>query len=100
MAADCPNCRRTAAMLRETADQILGVPANALGLNPDLLRLLVEGTAVGTAKATKAKGPKRKASAYAKAYGAAYRRLKKKHPRAQHKTLVKKAHAEARRKKK
>lgn len=43
---------------------------------------------------------KRKASAYSKRYGAAYKRLKKKHPRAQHKTLVKKAHAEARKGKK
>ena len=99
MATDCPNCRRTAEMLRATADGILGIPANALGVNPDLLRLLVEGAAVGTAKAVKTPGKKRKASAYAKAYGAAYKRLKKKHPRAQHKTLVKKAHAEARRKK-
>lgn len=41
---------------------------------------------------------KRKVSAYSRAYGAAYRRLKAKHPRSQHKTLVKRAHAEARRK--
>ncbi len=100
MSKDCPQCQRTAAMLRNTADQILGVPANALGINPDLLRMLVEVTAVGTAQAVKVKGKKRKASAYARAYGAAYKRLKKKHPRAQHKTLVKRAHAEARRKKK
>lgn len=40
--------------------------------------------------------PKRKVSKYARAYGKAYKRLKAKHPRAQHKTLVKRAHAEAR----
>lgn len=47
---------------------------------------------------TQAKKAKRKVSAYARAYGAAYRRLKAKHPRSQHKTLVKRAHAEAKRK--
>lgn len=42
-----------------------------------------------------AKTGKRKVSAYAKKYGQAYRRLKAKHPRAQHRTLVKRAHTEA-----
>jgi hypothetical protein len=41
---------------------------------------------------------KRKVSKYARTYGAAYRALKKKHPRSKHATLVKRAHAEARRK--
>ena len=41
---------------------------------------------------------KRKVSKYARAYGAAYKALKKKHPRSKHGTLVKRAHAEARRK--
>ena len=41
---------------------------------------------------------KRKVSKYARAYGAAYKALKKKHPRSKHATLVKRAHAEARRK--
>lgn len=43
---------------------------------------------------------RKKVSAYARRYGAAYKRLKKKHPRAQHRTLVKRAHAEARKGKK
>lgn len=43
---------------------------------------------------------RRKASAYGRRYGAAYKRLRKKHPRAKHTTLVKRAHAEARRGKK
>ena len=47
-----------------------------------------------------AKKAKRKVSKYARAYGAAYKALKKKHPRAKHATLVKRAHAEARRKSK
>jgi hypothetical protein len=41
---------------------------------------------------------KRKASAYAKRYGAAYKRLKKKHPRMSFAALAKKAHKEARKK--
>jgi len=40
---------------------------------------------------------KRTASAYAKRYGAAFKRLKKKHPRMSFKALAKKAHREARR---
>ena len=59
--------------------------------------LAVEG---GQMIARKAVKKRRKASAYARRYGAAYKRLKKKHPRAQHRTLVKKAHAEARKGKK
>ena len=56
-----------------------------------------EGKAMIGKKAVK---KRRKVSAYARRYGAAYKRLKKKHPRAQHRTLVKKAHAEARKGKK
>jgi len=41
---------------------------------------------------------KRKVSAYSKRYGAAYKRLKKKHPRMSFGALSKKAHKEARRK--
>jgi len=41
---------------------------------------------------------KRKVSAYSKRYGAAFKRLKKKHPRMSFKSLAKKAHAAARRK--
>ena len=43
------------------------------------------------------KKPKRKASAYSKRYGAAYRKLKKQHPRMSFGSLSKKAHKEARR---
>ena len=41
---------------------------------------------------------KRKVSAYSKRYGAAYKRLKAKHPRMSFGALSKKAHKEARRK--
>lgn len=43
--------------------------------------------------------PKRKVSAYHKRMGAELKRLKKKHPRAKAGSLMKKAHAHARRKK-
>lgn len=44
------------------------------------------------------KKKKRKASAYSKRYGAAYKRLKRKHPRMSFGAISKKAHKEARRK--
>jgi len=53
------------------------------------------GSAAPAAKAPKRK---RKASAYAKRYGAIYKRLKQKHPRMSFGSLSKKAHKEARRK--
>ena len=48
---------------------------------------------------TKTPKRKRKVSAYSKRYGAIYKRLKKKHPRMSFGALSKKAHKEARRKK-
>ena len=53
------------------------------------------GDAVGKPLEKKAK---RKVSAYSKRYGAAYKRLKKKHPRMKFGSLAKKAHKEAKRK--
>jgi hypothetical protein len=72
-----------------------------------LVQLLIEGTATGAVAAAKAPR-KRKVSAYAKAYGAAYRRLRKKHTLKNgdlrkgytHKRLVKMAHAEAKKSRK
>lgn len=40
---------------------------------------------------------RRKVSKYARAYGKNYRAIRKKHPRAQHATIVKKAHAATKR---
>lgn len=54
----------------------------------------VEDAAVDAAKGA-VKKTKRKVSKYAREYGKAYKSLKRKHPRAQHRTLVKKAHAVA-----
>ena len=49
-------------------------------------------------KASSPSKPKRKASAYSKTMGAELKRLKKKHPRAKPASLMKKAHAHARKK--
>jgi len=53
------------------------------------------GSDLGMAPKTK---KKRKASAYSKRYGAAFRRLKKKHPRSSFPVISKKAHKLARKK--
>jgi len=67
----------------------------------DAIRLILDAIPADTkAKAMKAakRTVKRKASAYSKRYGAAFKRLKKKHPRTAFKTLAKRAHKAARRK--
>lgn len=56
----------------------------------------IEDAALGAAKSA-VKKTKRKVSKYARTYGQAYKRLKAKHPRSKHQTLVKRAHAEAKR---
>ena len=48
--------------------------------------------------APKTKKPPRKASAYSKRYGTAFRALKKKHPRMAFSSISKKAHKQAKRK--
>ena len=48
-------------------------------------------------KGGKSPKPKRKASAHSKRYGAAFKRLKRKHPRMSFGNLAKKAHKEAKR---
>jgi hypothetical protein len=99
---NCPACRA-----REIADALAATAARPTGLPPELVQLLIEGTATGAVAAAKAP-KKRKVSAYAKAYGAAYRRLRKKHTLKNgdlrkgytHKRLVKLAHAEAKKNRK
>lgn len=86
--------------LQAMADALLLPVAGLTGLPPAVVQGFVEGTTTGAVDAGKAKGKKRKASAYSKAYGRAYKRLKKKHPRTKHATLVKRAHAEAKRSRK
>lgn len=99
---NCPACRA-----RAIADALAGSAASQVGLPPELVQLLIEGTATGAVAAARAP-KKRKVSAYAKAYGASYRRLRKKHTLKNgqlrkgytHKKLVKLAHAEAKRSRK
>jgi len=98
-----PECRMQklamAQQLRAVADSLLVPVASLTGIPPSAVQGFVEGTTTGAVAAGKAPR-KRKASAYAKAYGKAYKRLKAKHPRAKHKTLVQRAHAAARKQKK
>jgi len=75
-----------------------GWNAARLGVE-DLLSGEIEGTQFE--KPMHVKAPvkrKRKASAYSKRYGAAYKSLKAKHPRMSFGALSKKAHKQARRK--
>lgn len=75
MADDCPNCRRNqliAAQMRGLADTIL-IPVNAMTrLPPGTTQAIVEGATTGAVAAAKA--PRRKSSAYARAYKAAFKR--------------------------
>ena len=94
-----PECRmQKAAMaqqLRAVADALLIPVSTMTGIPQQAVQGFVEGTTAGAVAAAKAP-KKRKVSAYARAYGKAYKRLKAKHPRSKHKTLVQRAHAAAR----
>lgn len=82
-----------AAQLRAVADRLLLASASTSSEVGAMAGMVAPPT-------TTAQPPKRKRkpSAYGRAYGAAYKRLRRKHPRAQHKTIVKRAHAAARKK--
>lgn len=75
MAADCPDCQRNAllaAQMRSLADAIL-IPVNALTrLPPGTTQAFVEGTTTGAVAAAKA--PRKKSTAYARKYKAAFKR--------------------------
>lgn len=75
---DNPNCMRQKAMmaaqLRSVADSLLIPVAQVTGLPPALVQGFVEGTTVGAVQAGKAPRS-RKASAYSKAYKAAFKRV-------------------------
>jgi len=64
--------------LRSMADQLLMYPAALTGIPAPLVQTLVEGASVGSVKAGKVKGRKRKASAYNKAFSSAFKRRKDK----------------------
>jgi hypothetical protein len=84
-----------AAQLRAAADRLLLPVAAITQLPPSVVQGFVEGATTGAVAAAKAP-KKRKASAYNKAFANAYKRLKKKHPRSKHATLMKRAHVAAR----
>lgn len=67
-----------AAILRSIADGLLEPTAAATGLPAPLVQAFVEGTTTGSVKAGKAKGRRRKVSAYNKAFGKAFKRQKAK----------------------
>mgnify|MGYP003634108388 CR=1 FL=1 len=60
--------------LRSMADQLLMYPAAVTGIPAPLVGTFVEGAAVGSVKAGKAKGRKGKVSAYNKAFAKAFKR--------------------------
>lgn len=96
---------RTAAILRAVADALLTPVAKVTGLPPSAVQGFVEGASVGSFNAGRAKGRKRKVSAYQRAFGNAYRRLREKHSKKNgelrsgfdHQRLMQMAHREARR---
>lgn len=65
---------RTARILRAVADALLVPVAKVTGLPPETVQTFVEGSSVGAVKAGRARGRKRKVSAYSREFGRAYRR--------------------------
>ena len=92
-----------AAALRQIADAMVMSAATRAGVPPGIAATLPPAVEAGSVRA--APKVKRKVSAYSRAYGAAYRRLRKKatlksgklRKGVTHKKLVKQAHAEAKR---
>ena len=92
-----------AAALRQIADAMVMSAASRAGVPPGIAAALPPAVDAGANRA--APKVKRKVSAYSRAYGAAYRRLRKKatlksgklRKGVTHKKLVKQAHAEAKR---
>ena len=67
-----------AALMRSIADALLEPTAAATGLPAEIVQGFVEGTTPGSVKAGKAKGRRRKVSAYNKAFAKAFKRQKAK----------------------
>lgn len=102
MVANCPGCSERERFIQQLLiEQGRAGGAWAAGqLNPALAPVggFVGGYAgqVAGAQLPKVrKGAKRKASAYSKRFGKEFKLLKKKHPRTQFSTLVKRAHRKA-----
>jgi hypothetical protein len=103
LAQDDDNAR-AAAILRAVADALLVPVAKVTGLPPEAVQTFVEGSTVGSVNAGRAKGKKRKASAYNKAFRDAYNRRRAKATKKNgelrsgitHSKLMQQAHADAR----
>ena len=67
-----------AAMMRAIADALLEPASVATGIPAEAVQAFVEGSTTGAVKAGKAKGRKRKVSAYNKAFAKAFKRQKAK----------------------
>jgi len=67
-----------AAMMRAIADALLEPVATVTGLPAPVVQTFVEGSTTGSVKAGKAKGRKKKVSAYNKAFAQAFKRQKAK----------------------
>ncbi len=67
-----------AALMRAIADTLLEAPAAATGLPVEAVQAFVEGTTTGAVAAGKAKGRRRKVSAYNRAFSKAFKRQKAK----------------------
>jgi hypothetical protein len=96
--------QRTAAILRAVADALLVPVAKASGLPPEAVQTFVEGSAVGSFNAGKARTKKRKMSAYNRAFRDAYKRRRERHSKKDgtlragfdHQRLMSLAHSDAR----
>lgn len=67
-----------AAILRSIADGLLEPTATATGIPAPLVQAFVEGSTTGAVKAGKAKGRRKKVSAYNKEFAKAFKRQKAK----------------------
>ena len=70
--------QQMAALMRAIADTLLEPVAKATGIPAPLVQAFVEGSTTGAVAAGKAKGRKRKVSAYNKAFATAFKRQKAK----------------------
>ena len=97
--------QRTAAILRAVADALLVPVAKVTGLPPEAVQTFVEGSTVGSVRAARTKGKRRKVSAYNKAFAEAYRRRRERHSKRDgtlrkgfdHQRLMSLAHEDVRR---
>lgn len=97
---------RTAAILRAVADALLVPVAKVTGLPPEAVQTFVEGSAVGSVNAGRAKTKRRKVSAYNRAFREAYKRRRAQHSKKDgtlrkgfdHRRLMSLAHSDVRKK--